>query len=184
MIGRRRTTRCDAREYGLKALRLALLCISIAFIPQTASFQVSHRPATANRLLSLVGQTPASIYRPSQPTSRLVLGASSSADDPGNPIGDWEYLEGNYLLRPPIDQGPPRALIHFLGGALVGAGPHVSYRYVLERLAAKGYLIVATPYNLSFDYLTTCDVVISSFERIAGLLARTYGGLPVVGIVS
>ena len=97
-------------------------------------------------------------------------------------IGNWEELHGNYLLRPPPDSGSPRALIHFLGGALVGASPHVSYRYVLERLAAKGYLIVATPYDLSFDHLASCDAIIGRFERIAGLLARTYGALPVVGV--
>lgn len=57
-----------------------------------------------------------------------------------------------------------------------------SYRYLLERLAAEGYLVVATPYSLSFDHLATCDAVISRFERIAPLLARTYGALPVVGV--
>lgn len=65
---------------------------------------------------------------------------------------------------------------------MVGASPHISYRYLLERLAAKGYLVVATPYNLSFDYLSTCDDVISRFEQIAPLLARTYGPVPVIGV--
>jgi Protein of unknown function (DUF1350) len=97
-------------------------------------------------------------------------------------IGDWEALHGNYILRPPLDQGPPRALLHFLGGAIVGSGPHVSYRYLLERFAAQGYIVVATPYSLSFDHLSTCDAVIDRFERVAPLLARTYGALPVVGI--
>jgi Protein of unknown function (DUF1350) len=86
------------------------------------------------------------------------------------------------LLRPKVEEGPPRALLHFLGGAIVGHSPHICYRYMLERLAAKGYLVVATPYNLSFDYLTTCDDIISRFERIATPLAQTYGALPVVGI--
>ena len=72
--------------------------------------------------------------------------------------------------------------VHFLGGAFVGAAPHVTYRYMLEKLASKGYLVVATPYDLSFDHLNTCDLVISRFEKIAPTLARTYGALPVVGI--
>lgn len=92
-------------------------------------------------------------------------------------------MHGNFLLRPPLEAGvQPRALLHFLGGALVGYAPHISYRYLLERLAAKGYLVVATPYSLSFDHLATCDEVIARFERIAGPLARTYGALPVIGI--
>ena len=97
-------------------------------------------------------------------------------------FGKWEELHGNYVLRPSVADGPPRALLHFLGGALVGASPHISYRYMLERLAEQGYLVVATPYNLSFDHLETCDAVIHRFERIAPMLARTYGALPVVGV--
>jgi hypothetical protein len=97
-------------------------------------------------------------------------------------VGKWEEQHGNFLLRPSTESGSPRALIHFLGGAIVGASPHISYRYLLERLAEQGYLVVATPFSLSFDHLTTCDAVISRFERIAPVLARTYGPLPVVGV--
>jgi hypothetical protein len=53
---------------------------------------------------------------------------------------------------------------------------------MLEKLAAKGYLIIATPYQLSFDHLETCDEVISKFELMAPTIARQYGALPVVGI--
>ena len=77
---------------------------------------------------------------------------------------------------------PCRALIHFLGGAIVGAAPDISYRYLLERLAQKGFLIVATPYTLSFDYVATCDDIIGRFERIAPSLARQFGPVPVVGV--
>lgn len=99
-----------------------------------------------------------------------------------NLVGRWENLHGNYVLKPNMEDGPPRALLHFLGGAIVGAVPHVAYRYLLERLASKGYLVIATPYNLSFDHLQTCDTVIQRFERIAPMLARQYGAIPVVGV--
>lgn len=95
--------------------------------------------------------------------------------------GAWEELHGNYILRPSAAQ-QPRALIHFLGGAFVGAAPDISYRYVLERLSAQGFLIVATPYQLSFDYLMTCDTILGKFEKIAPMLARQYGAVPVVGV--
>lgn len=85
--------------------------------------------------------------------------------------GRWEELHGNYVLRPP-DGSPPRALIHFLGGALLGAAPQLTYRYMLERLSSRGYLVVATPYQLSFDHLATCDEVIGRFEMVAPDLAR------------
>lgn len=58
----------------------------------------------------------------------------------------------------------------------------MTYRYLLEKLAERGYLVVATPHDLSFDHLKTCDRVIARFERIAPTLARTYGALPVVGV--
>jgi len=114
-------------------------------------------------------------------SSELIVEEASSRAYVGT-IGNWEEIQGNFILRPPVNDGQPRALLHFLGGALVGAAPHISYRYMLEKLAERGYLIVATPYNLSFDHLESCDTVISSFERIAPMLARQYGAVPVVGV--
>ncbi|CEM24371.1 unnamed protein product [Vitrella brassicaformis CCMP3155] len=96
-------------------------------------------------------------------------------------MGEWEEMSGNFLLRPPPDLRP-RALIHFLGGAFVGAAPHLTYRYFLTGLAEQGFLVVASPYRLSFDYLETCDSILDRFEKIAIPLAREYGALPVVGV--
>lgn len=67
--------------------------------------------------------------------------------------GRWEEMGGNFLLRPPNGQSP-KALLHFLGGAFVGAAPHLTYNYLLSGLAEMGFLVVATPYPLNFDYLT------------------------------
>ena len=100
-------------------------------------------------------------------------------------LGQWEELHGNYLLRPPTDSpyaSEPRALIHFLGGAIVGAAPDITYRYILEKLANNGFLIVSTPFTLSFDHIATCDDIITRFERIAPSLAQQYGPVPVIGV--
>lgn len=100
-------------------------------------------------------------------------------------LGEWEAIHGNYLLRPPSSSPhatEPRALIHFLGGAIVGAAPDITYRYILEKLADNGFLVVSTPYTLSFDYITTCDEIITKFERIAPTLAQQYGPIPVIGV--
>jgi acetyl esterase/lipase len=149
-------------------LKLALLCA--LYLPRLHGFGVEFPPISPRGIRE----------------SATLLSAAktpSSVDSKNLRTFDkWEELDGNFVLRPSIDQGPPRALLHFLGGAIVGAAPHVSYRYLLERLAAEGYLIVATPYNLSFDHLSTCDAILSRFERIAGTLALTYGPLPVVGV--
>ena len=97
--------------------------------------------------------------------------------------GLFEDLDGagTMLLRPPADV-PPRAVLHFLGGAFVGAAPHITYRYLLEALAREGFLVVSTPYRLEFDYLELTDKVLARFERAARPLAQQYGALPVIGV--
>jgi acetyl esterase/lipase len=105
----------------------------------------------------------------------------STKKSTGGTVGNWEELHGNWVLRPSSSE-TPRALLHFLGGALVGASPHVAYRYMLERLAEKGFLVVATPYQLSFDHLKSCDEIITKFEALAPSIARQYGAVPVVGV--
>jgi len=107
-----------------------------------------------------------------QPTSSTIDNTSSNISEESNYTeGRWESLHGNYILRPPPNK-KPRALIHFLGGALLGAAPQLTYRYLLERLSSKGYLVVATPYQLSFDHLVSCDEIIDKFEKVAPDLAR------------
>ena len=102
----------------------------------------------------------------------ITSSTNDNSEDTNNYTeGRWESLHGNYILRPPPSK-KPRALIHFLGGALLGAAPQLTYRYLLERLSSKGYLVVATPYQLSFDHLVSCDEIIDKFERVAPDLAR------------
>ncbi len=57
--------------------------------------------------------------------------------------GDWTEVEGNWILRPL--QGAATAVVHFLGGAFVGAAPQLTYRLLLESLAARG-VMVSTPF--------------------------------------
>ena len=107
-----------------------------------------------------------------QPTTSSTIDKTIDSNTDNYTEGRWELLHGNYILRPPSNKGKPRALIHFLGGALLGAAPQLTYRYLLERLSSKGYLVVATPYQLSFDHLVSCDEIIDKFERVAPDLAR------------
>ena len=95
--------------------------------------------------------------------------------------GRWEEIDGNYLLRPPTDSTPV-GVIHFLGGAFVGAAPHITYRYLLERLSEANYLVVATPFRLDMDYIRSCDAILTRFDSIGSKLAQEYGPLPVVGL--
>jgi Protein of unknown function (DUF1350) len=62
-----------------------------------------------------------------------------------------------------VNRPPPgvevKAVIHFLGGAFVGAAPHLTYSYLLNGLAEVGFVVVATPYPLGFDYLEVSILV-------------------------
>jgi hypothetical protein len=100
--------------------------------------------------------------------------------------GRWISKDGNFLLLPVGKDGAevtqPTGVIHFLGGAFVGAAPHLTYRYLLESLNAAGFIIVATPYRLDFDYLRSCDEILAKFDAVAVDLASEYGPLPVIGL--
>ena len=100
--------------------------------------------------------------------------------------GRWLEKSGNFILFPTDLSGKqivqPAGVIHFLGGAFVGAAPHITYRYLLESLNAAGFIIVATPYRLDMDYLRSCDEILSKFDAVAVDLAGEYGPLPVIGL--
>lgn len=53
--------------------------------------------------------------------------------------GDWTEIEGNWVLRPL--EGSATSVVHFLGGAFVGAAPQLTYRLLLESLAARGIMV-------------------------------------------
>jgi len=133
---------------------------------------------------------------PRAPRYFLVHTDKSAGNTPST--RGWEEYAGNFIFRPPhvivrpsqrtaygTGNGtplPPKALVHFLGGAFVGAAPQVAYRWFLEQLALEGFVVVATPYRLSFDHLWTMDDVLTRFSAAAGMLALDYGPIPVVGI--
>mmetsp|Transcript_26356 Transcript_26356/g.43988 ORF Transcript_26356/g.43988 Transcript_26356/m.43988 type:complete len:526 (-) Transcript_26356:201-1778(-) len=95
--------------------------------------------------------------------------------------GGWVERNGNFVLKPSSGERPA-GVVHFLGGAFVGAAPHITYKYMLETLADQGYLVVATPYRLDMDYIRICDTVLMKFDTLARQLAEEYGPLPVIGI--
>lgn len=99
-----------------------------------------------------------------------------------NWTADWQEVAGNWILIPP----QPRAIIHFLGGAFVSAAPSVTYRWLLENLAAQGYLIVATPFINTFDHEVIAEEVLITFSQALRYLDRRLGindpYLPIYGL--
>ena len=49
-------------------------------------------------------------------------------------------VEGAWVLYPPSSRAP-EAVVHFLGGAFVGAAPQLSYRLFLEALSNRNVLV-------------------------------------------
>lgn len=119
---------------------------------------------------------------PSQ-ASDLDLSIPTMLKDEGvGIIGRWKEVAGNFVSYPPdIESNPPRGIIHFLGGAFVGAAPHFTYRYLLDALCDNGYIVVTTPYRLAFEYVPICTGVLSKFDIVAAELSAKFGPLPVIG---
>ncbi|GBF91540.1 hypothetical protein Rsub_04280 [Raphidocelis subcapitata] len=110
----------------------------------------------------------------------LIQSALSLRPIPGG-RGDWEEVEGSWVLFPP-GGAAPEAVVHFLGGAFVGAAPQLAYRGLLEALAGRGVAVVATPYSTSFDHLRASDEIQYKFERTMAALGPRVSRLPVYGV--
>jgi Protein of unknown function (DUF1350) len=95
---------------------------------------------------------------------------------------DWKEIRGNWVLLP----RNPLGVIHFLGGAFVAISPHLTYRLLLEHLAEKGYVVVATPFVNTLDHVAIAKSVLLNFERVlerlhdTGAIRKRY--LPTYGL--
>ncbi|EEH60120.1 uncharacterized protein MICPUCDRAFT_3522, partial [Micromonas pusilla CCMP1545] len=110
-----------------------------------------------------------------------LLTAASESSGPSSARG-WKELEGAWVLPPPNGRAAV-GVVHFIGGAFVGASPQLTYRLLLESLSARGDLtIVATPYAIGFDHLRLADEIQFVFDRCVRSLGKEYDTLPVYGV--
>jgi Protein of unknown function (DUF1350) len=95
---------------------------------------------------------------------------------------DWKEIKGNWVLIPKY----PIGIIHFLGGAFVATAPHLTYRTLLENLAEKGYVVIATPFINTLDHIAIAQTALLNFERVlerlkdSSAIRKAY--LPIYGI--
>ena len=82
---------------------------------------------------------------------------------------NWKEIRGNWVLVP----HHPIGIIHFLGGAFVATLPHLTYRWLLEHLADRGYVIIATPFVNTLDHVAIAQSVLRKFERTLEILQET-----------
>lgn len=103
--------------------------------------------------------------------TRTLSGSAAGGSNAGSGNGgdgagrQWRQVEGSWVLFPPPGGKRPEAVVSFLGGAFVGAAPQLAYGPLLEAVAARGAVVVATPYQLSFDHGPTADRVQYDLER-------------------
>ena len=87
----------------------------------------------------------------------------------GGRDGDgWEQIEGAWVRLPP---GRAWGVAHFIGGAVLGAYPHIAYDAFLRRLCDDaGVVVVATPFELGVDHRSIA-------ERCQNLFADAWGAV-------
>jgi Protein of unknown function (DUF1350) len=82
---------------------------------------------------------------------------------------DWQEISGGFALVPQ----KPIAVVHFLGGAFFATAPNVTYRWLLEQLGKKGYVVIATPFFNTTDHTAIAREVLNRFETILTRLEKT-----------
>ena len=95
---------------------------------------------------------------------------------------NWKEIAGSWVIIP----YQPIGIVHFLGGAFVATAPHLTYRLILEYLAQKGFIVVATPFINTLDHRAIAEQTLLNFERVLvrledrGIIGKGY--LPIYGM--
>ena len=66
-------------------------------------------------------------------------------------------------------------MVHFLGGVFVSPQPENAYRYLLESLANRGYVVIATPFTVDFEYRKPAAEIHAKFTAAKALLEAEAG---------
>lgn len=171
-------TSTTARARRVFANRPSCSVLSPSPSPASRDARRGAAPSTAARASSSSSASPASPFQQLE----SLLGAASAAANTGSRDLGWREVEGTWVLAPPAG-AKPRALVHFIGGAFVGASPQLTYRLFLEALAEKGdVLVVATPFAIGFEHLRIADENQFLFDRALRALGDEAAGLPIFGV--
>lgn len=112
---------------------------------------------------------------------------SSSVSDILSNAGQWYDMNGCQVLLPTYEK-IPKAIIHFIGGYLLGSVPSITYSNLLSRLADEGYLIVATAYTpLELNHDNVSRQISLSFREcyyksLPTILGNSMDAIPVIGL--
>lgn len=110
----------------------------------------------------------------------VEAGGARAAAPPAPP---WDGRSGCYVLRPPPALAtPPRAIVHFCGGVFAAAIPHALYRHFLSELAHRGFVVVASPYDVDFDFGTCTAQVRATYADALPAVRADHGELPQLAV--
>ena len=87
----------------------------------------------------------------------------------------WQQRDDLWVLEP---DAPPRGLIEFIGGSYLAATPQISYRRLLEALAARGWRLHAWSYVPGFDHQSQANTAWRRFRLERSLLGMPSGARP------
>ncbi|GLJ10761.1 hypothetical protein SUGI_0134450 [Cryptomeria japonica] len=112
----------------------------------------------------------------STPRSRKTICAAYSTGK-GIPRSSNYNRLGECLVIPPSpNTKKARGIIKFLGGAFIGAVPEVTYSLLMDLLAKEGFLVIAVPYNVTFDHAQAAKEIYNKFNSCMDIMLAS--GLP------
>lgn len=72
----------------------------------------------------------------------------------------------------------PKGVIEFLGGALFGSVPNISYSHFLHSLYEAGYTVITLPFRFGLDHAAIADDLLSERDHVLQQLGESHQDLP------
>lgn len=75
-------------------------------------------------------------------------------------------------------QSKPIGIVEFIGGALFGSAPIVSYDYFLRSLYEAGYTVIALPFRFGLNHQYIAETLLAERDEVFKEIAASHQGLP------
>ena len=72
----------------------------------------------------------------------------------------------------------PIGVVEFIGGALFGSVPIISYDYFLRSLYEAGYTVITLPFRFGLDHESVAESLLSERDEVLQQIDDYHGGLP------
>ncbi len=72
----------------------------------------------------------------------------------------------------------PKGVIEFLGGALFGSFPNISYSHFLHSLYEAGYTVITLPFRFGLDHAAIAEGLLSERDNVLQQLGKSHQDIP------